>query len=64
MGFKKYYICIKDTANANREELTRVLTYEFGMTLFEVERIVNNTPYDRFAGTFMNAYSIKKKLQK
>ncbi len=64
LGFKKYYICIKDTANANREELTKVLKYEFGMTLFEVERIMNNTPYDRFAGTFMNAYSIKKKLQK
>ena len=64
LGFKKYYICIKETSSADVEKLTKVLKYEFGMTLTEVKRVLKNTPYDLFAGTFLNAFSAKKKLEK
>ena len=64
LGFKKYYICVNDTSSADREELTKILKYEFGCTLTEVKSIFKNTPYDLEAGTFLSAFTAKKKLQK
>ncbi len=64
LGFKKYYICIKDVSAANREELTKVLKHELALALSEITRIYTYQPYDLFVGTFLETFVVKRKIAK
>ena len=64
LGFKKYYIRINDTSAANRVELTKVLKFQLGMTLTEINYVIGNTPYTVFAGKFLDVFTAKKKINR
>lgn len=62
LGFKKYHVRIMNISAANREELTKVLKHEFGITMAEVKTILENDSYELQAGTLFDAKTTKKKL--
>lgn len=61
-GFKKYHVRIKNISAANRDELKKVLKHEFGITMAEVNTIIENDSYELLAGTLFDAKTTKKKL--
>ena len=64
LGFKKYYVRIKNISAANHEELAKVLKYEFGITMAETKTVLESDSYELLAGTFLEASSTKKKVNK
>lgn len=62
LGFKKYYVRIKNISAANHEELAKVLKYEFGITMAETKAVLDNDSYELLAGTLLEASSTKKKV--
>ena len=64
LGFKKYHVRIKNISAANREELAKVLKYEFGITMAETKAVLESDSYELLAGTFLEASSTKKKVNK
>ncbi|MBR2638609.1 MAG: hypothetical protein IKD40_07200 [Bacteroidaceae bacterium] len=64
LGFKKYYLLVKDVSKANQEELIKIMKYELGLRLIKAKAVLEYAPYDLYAGSFLEAITAKRKMQK
>ena len=62
-GFKKYYIKITDVNGASEDSLTDTLKFEMGLSLTQIKEVVENTPYIFKIGTFLETFTMLRKLR-
>ena len=63
LGFKKYHIRISDVNGASKDKVVDVLKYEIGLSLTQIEAVVNSLPYLLPGGKFLDTYATVRKLR-
>ena len=63
LGFKKYHIRISDVSGAPKKVVVDALKYEIGLSLVQIEAIMNSLPYLLPGGKFLDAYVTVRKLR-
>ena len=63
LGFKKYHIRIKDVNGTTKDQVVDAFKYEIGLSLVQIEAVVNSLPYLLPGGKFLDAYVTVRKLR-
>ena len=64
LGFKKYHIRIKDVNGTTKDKVVNAFKYEIGLSLVQIEAVVNSLPYLLPGGKFLDTYVTVRKLRK
>ena len=63
LGFKKYHIRIKDVNGTTKDKVVDAFKYEIGLSLVQIEAVVNSLPYLLPGGKFLDTYVTVRKLR-
>lgn len=64
LGFKKYHIRIKDVNGTTKDKFVDAFKYEMGLSLIQIDVLVEHLPYLLPGGKFLDAYVTVRKLRR